>query len=882
MNSLMSRIVSKIAPIYPQAKRWLHSFNGGIFPKYYKELSANQPVREGFIPQKLIIPLQQQVGLPAEVIVQVGDQVLKNQLIARSSKDASKSLVVPIHAPTSGTVIAVEKHTLPHPSGLQDIAIVLEPDFKNEAINNALKVSGKHPATPTELKDIILEAGIVGMGGAGFPTYAKIPAAKNKIHTLMINGAECEPFITCDDLLMQTDADAIVQGAIITAKALGANKILCGIETNKPSAIKAMTKAAETHSKSSQSNNQIKIEVIAVESVYPMGGQKQLTQELTGKEIPEKMHAVDLGMLMMNVATFAAIYRAVEFGQPLTERMVSVTGLGFEKPFNIKALIGTPFIELAQLAQPKSQLNYPLVMGGPMMGFAVKDNEVPVLKTTNCILANPPEPAEVQMPCIRCGECMDACPINLLPQQLYWYSQAHEFDKVEELNVFDCIECGCCSYVCPSHIPLVQYYRNAKSEIKEIKAEEQAVELAKKRHEFKLARIEREKQEREARLKAKKEAVKKQALEEKQSKQQAEPNATTADSAKTSPGKSAAAAAAARAAAARKAKQAAGNTSAEDNLPPARRKAIEAAKKAAAAKANASTAKPETAKSQNATEQKTDLKTNTKADPRAAARKAAAMAAAKRKAKQNQDTGSVQSAETTAKPAVEDIKENQPDAREAAKKAAMAAAKKRAAAKKQAETTNSSAEIASFNDDPMANLPKEQRVEVQKDPKKAAQEAAKRAAMAAVKRRKEVVDDSLTAKPEDVQINDLTEVTEETAASKKEKARKAAMQAARMAAKKRAQNASSSQIQDTVPAAEQSVESRSKDGIQSTAESSTETSAEDKKQQAMRLAKQAAAKRAAQKRAERSVDELEGTSANNSANKSSTSDNTPTNGDTSA
>lgn len=800
MNTLLSALARTIAPIYPQAKRWLHKFNGGIFPKYYKELSANQPVRETFIPEKLIIPLQQQVGLPAELLVEVGDKVKKNQLLARSSKDASKALVVPVHAPTSGEVTAIEKHTLPHPSGLQDLAIELKPDHKDIAIENILQVSGEEPQNPQELKKVILDAGIVGMGGAGFPTYAKIPDAKNKIHTLLINGAECEPFITCDDLLMQTDADAIVHGAIITAKALGASRILCGIETNKPSAIKAMSKAAQAQSESSL----LTIEVISVESVYPMGGQKQLTQELTGLEIPENAHAIDLGMLMMNVATFAAIYRAVKFGQPLTQRMVSVTGLGFATPFNIQALIGTPFIELAKLAQPKTPLNYQLVMGGPMMGFAVQDNQVPVIKTTNCILANPPEPAEVQMPCIRCGECMDACPVNLLPQQLYWYSQAHEFDKVEKLNVFDCIECGCCSYVCPSHIPLVQYYRNAKSEIREIKAEERAVELAKKRHEFKLARIEREKQEREARLKAKKEAVKKQAQAEKQLSED------VGTKTKPTAGKSAAAAAAAKAAAARRAKTATA-TSSEDDLPPARRKAIEAARNAAGkAAGKTSSSVPgksaEVESAQNSAANKTD--------PKAAARKAAAMAAAKKKAQQKT------SEPTESAPA---------DPKQAAKATAMAAAKRRAQVKKEqsvtvndASATNQEVEHA----DELANLPEEQREEVKKDPKKAAQQAAKRAAMAAAKRRKTAVDDSLTAKPEDVQISDLTEVTEETAASKKEKARKAAMQAARMAANKR-----QAETKEKTPVAEPHV-------------------SEDKKQRAMRLAKEAAAKRAAKKQSD--------------------------------
>lgn len=722
--SVFTSIVNKVAPFYPQAKRWLHSFNGGIFPQYRKELSSSQPIREQIIPERLIMPLQQQVGQPAELLVKIGQTVKKNQLIARSSKDASKALVVPIHAPTSGMIEDIANYTLPHPSGLQDIAIIIKPDHLDESIKNPLNVSGETPSTPKELKDILLNAGIVGMGGAGFPTYAKIPNESGKIHTLLINGAECEPFITCDDLIMQTEANSIIQGALITAQALGSTKVICGIESNKPAAIKAMQKAA----------HETVVEIIVVQTVYPMGGQKQLTQELTGIEMPHKAHAADIGLLMMNVATFAAIHKAVCFGEPLTSRLVSVTGLGLAKPFNIKALIGTPFETLAQAAQPKSPLNYPLIMGGPMMGFKVQDNQVPVIKTTNCILANPPEPVEMQMPCIRCGECMDACPINLLPQQMYWYSQSHEFDKVEKLNVFDCIECGCCSYVCPSHIPLVQYYRHAKSEIKELHAEEKATELAKQRHEFKLARIEREKQEREARLKAKKDAVKKQAE-----------NKTVLENSTKPKGKASAAAAAAKAAAAKRA--AAKNTTSRssskptnsDNIPPARRKAIEAAKQA--------------------TDQATDNEGNV-SSPKDAAKKAAMAAAKKRaEAKKAKKASAVEAPETEKTTSqttdlTQTTEETAASKKEAARKAAMQAA--RAAAKKR--KTDSQPKPNTENKQSNENASKSDqeaepmKLEIQQDKKQkamqlakanAAKNAAKKAAeRAALKRTQENSEDT--------------------------------------------------------------------------------------------------------------------------------------------
>lgn len=534
--------------VYPMAKRNLYHFHGGIFPKYNKELSLSHPLKRGLIPKILVLPLRQHIGLRTEAKVKVGDRVLKNQCIA----DTEKGLSAPIHAPTSGKVIAIEPRYKPHPSGLKKLSIVIETDGVDESIDNVLGVDGQSPQDPLALKDIVHRAGIVGMGGAGFPTFAKIPEKKGIIKTLLINGAECEPFITCDDMLMQTHADEIVKGAQIVSQALGIEQILCGIEDNKQKAIQAISKASE----------QTPIQVRPVMTVYPMGGQTQLIQELVGIEVPSEHHAIDVGVLMMNVATLRAIYHAVTYGKPLISRFVTVSGIGLEASFNAEALLGTSFLELAEMAKPKQPINYPLIQGGPLMGMALHHNNVPIIKTTNCVLANPPEPIEPVMPCIRCGECMDACPINLLPQQLYWHSRSHEFEQVEKLKVFDCIECGCCSFVCPSHIPLVQYYRHAKSSIKEIREKEAMADLAQKRHEFKLERLAREKAERDARIKAKKAAVKQ--------------NAAQSTTKKTS-----ASAAAAAKAAAMKAKKTSDPAAATQTQPTlsARDKAIAAAKK---------------------------------------------------------------------------------------------------------------------------------------------------------------------------------------------------------------------------------------------------------------------------------------------------------------
>ena len=659
MKQLIIRLLSFI---YPMAKRGLHRFHGGIFPKSYKSLSLKHPIVSSPIPERLILPVKQLSGQKIDWHVAVGDTVQKNQCLISAAKENTKGIIVPIHAPTSGIIEAIEMAPLPHPSGLNACSIIIKPDFEDRALENVLNMNGTRPETPQQLKNILLNAGIVGLGGAGFPTFAKLPNQTGLIKTLIINGAECEPFITCDDVLMQTQAQDILKGALMVAQTLDIPQIVCGIEVNKPAAIQAMQTVADALTKS----NSTQIRIQALPAVYPMGGEKQLIQELMEIEIPAKTHAIDSGLLVFNVATFAAIFKAIHLGEPLTQRLVTVAGLELKRSYNTYARIGTPFITLAQAGQPKHPIQTPLIMGGPMMGFQVADNQVPVIKTTNCILVQPPEPVQATvMPCIRCGDCMDACPVNLLPQQMYWHSQAHEFDKVEKLNVFDCIECGCCSYVCPSHIPLVQFYRHAKSEIKHIHAEQQAAELAKQRHEFRLARIEREKQEREARIKAKKAAVKNQATNAKP-----EPKSDSKTSGATTPAKSAAMKAAAARAAAKRAKNKTSQPAEKSPPLSARQKAIDAAKKQAAAKVGSKIAPNK------------DPRTSAKQ----AAKKAAAMAAAKRRAQNNNEAELTTKSTTEAKM---DSKTNHSETSEPSKLAinekrqkAMEAAKKRAAERK--------------------------------------------------------------------------------------------------------------------------------------------------------------------------------------------------------
>lgn len=664
--SLKTQLISLFAKIYPMAKRWLHKFPGGVYPQGYKDLSARQPLRETFIPKELILPLRQTRGAPAIPLVKVGDQVKKFQLIA----EADKGLSMPIHAPTSGAIKAIEERQIPHASGLAEMALIIETDGLDEALDNPL---GKEnlPQSIAEFKDLIAQAGIIGLGGAGFPAFAKLPNEAGKLNYLIINGAECEPFITCDDVLMQTHPTEITQAIDFVAELFQIPNSIIAIENNKPLAIKAMQQAAK------KSN----LEVKAVPTVYPMGGQIQILEQLLDCELPSGKHAADLGVALFNVGTCYAIYRALYKGEPLVSRFTTVSGTGFNKPFNIEALIGTPFNELAQLAQPKEPFNYPLIMGGPMMGFQVASKSVPVVKTTNCILANPPEPIEEPIACIRCGECAEACPMQLLPQQLFWHSQAGEYDKAEQLNLFDCIECGACSFVCPSHIPLVQYYRHAKAEVREAKAHEALTEQAKVRFEARNARLEKEKRERQERLAARKAEAQKEA-------KKARKAAAKSEEQTASPTQEAPLSARERAIAAAKARQ---KAMAQDKPAETSAQTPEDKRKAAMAAAKARAAAKKDQKIENNTQKSATPLPVEKTETTPEDRRKAAMAAAKARvaAKKDQKTENNTQTSDTPLPAEETKETKTPEDR---RKAAMAAAKARAAAakklKEQEETNN--------------------------------------------------------------------------------------------------------------------------------------------------------------------------------------------------
>ncbi|WP_417071347.1 electron transport complex subunit RsxC [Niveibacterium terrae] len=471
--------------------RNLFSFHGGVKPPYHKAESAGDAIVRAPLPEQLIVPLHQAVGGTPYPLVEAGQRVLKGQRIGAAEGTVSSA----VHAPTSGTVVAVEPRQMAHSSGLSTLSVVIAPDGQEEWCE-------KQPIpwqdmSADAVRDALRDMGVVGLGGAVFPSHLKLKGSKEGLATLVINGAECEPFITCDDRLMQERGERVVRGAAIMAKILNARQVLIGIEDNKPEAIAAMRHAVEA-------SGDATITVVPVPTRYPAGGAKQLIRVLTGIEVPHGRRSTDFGVQCFNTGTAAAIADAIERGEPLISRIVTVAG-NVEHARNYEVLFGTPMDFVARLSGIKPDTDR-FIMGGPMMGLRMPAYDVPVVKAANCILVGSPSlfPApEPEMPCIRCGECARACPADLQPFELYWNARAHDFGRAQEYHLFDCIECGCCAYVCPSHIPLVDYYRFAKSEIWASERQKNASDSARGRFEARNDRIEREKEEKAARLAAK-------------------------------------------------------------------------------------------------------------------------------------------------------------------------------------------------------------------------------------------------------------------------------------------------------------------------------------------------------------------------------------------
>ena len=653
----------KLFSAFKKDKLW--DFNGGIHPPEMKTQSNGTPLRQLPLAGRFVIPLKQHIGAEGELCVAVGDRVLRGQPLTHG-----RGRMLPVHAPTSGTVVAIAPHSTAHPSALAELSVIIDADGEDRWIERD-GWSDYRSHSRAELIERIHQFGVAGLGGAGFPTGNKLLGGGDKIETLIINAAECEPYITADDRLMQDCAAQIVEGIRILAHILQPRQVLIGIEDNKPQAI-SMLRAVLANA------HDIMLRVIPTK--YPSGGAKQLTQILTGKQVPHGGRSSDIGVLMQNVGTAFAVKRAVIDGEPLTERVVTLTGEAVAQPGNVWARLGTPVRHLLDAAGFCPSGEQLVIMGGPLMGFTLPWLDVPVVKITNCLLApSASEMGETQEEkgCIRCSACADACPADLLPQQLYWFSKGQQHEKATAHNLADCIECGACAWVCPSNIPLVQYFRQEKAEIYAIAQEEKRAAEAKIRFEARQARLEREKA---ARLERHKKSAAQPAAKDKDAvnaalarvreKQQraAQPVVVQAGA---EPDNSAVIAARearkaeARARQAEKAQQPAAETAAEPVDP--RKAAVEAAIARAKARKAAQTAAPEAAPEPAVAEPAAAV------DPRKAAVDAAIARAKARKAQQ-------QAAEKVVNKIVDT-----PAANDDPRKAAVAAAIARAQAKKAAK-----------------------------------------------------------------------------------------------------------------------------------------------------------------------------------------------------
>ena len=462
-----------------EAGKHIHHFPGGLRLRHNKKISCQDQVIRPPLPGILTVPLQQHAGDSAEAAVTVGERVLKGQPIGQCEACAS------VHSPVSGFVEAIEVRPMSHPSGQEGLCVVIRPDGEQQWVD--LKpLDNWKTATTQQLIEQMQSCGLAGLGGAVFPTHTKARDGRERqIHTLILNGAECEPYISCDEMLMREQPDKIILGARILRRAMGAERVVIGIEDQMGAVQEALTRAAVR----ADCKN---VSVIKVTTIYPEGGERQLIQVLTGLEVPLGGRPSDLGLVCQNVATAAAVADAVAEGKPLIDRYITVTGNGIAHPRNFQALLGTPYSHLVGHCGGYTQDVARLVVGGPMMGYPIASDSAPVVKASNCILAltqqdiTAPQP---EMPCIRCGECARVCPATLLPQQLHLQAKNGLWAELEEYGVDACIECGCCDLVCPSHIPLVEWFRYGKGQLRQRALETTATELARKRFEDRETRL---------------------------------------------------------------------------------------------------------------------------------------------------------------------------------------------------------------------------------------------------------------------------------------------------------------------------------------------------------------------------------------------------------
>jgi len=445
--------------------RELYDFHGGLEFETFKEISDQIEAARHPLPERIILPLRQHIGIPPQPVVRTGDHVLKGQLIATANGYVS----IPLHASTSGTVIDINDYPVPHAEELEATCIVIRPDGEDQWCE-IKPIHEYSTLDPEQLQEVIRACGITGLGGAGFPAHVKLnEGVVNTVETLIINGVECEPYITCDDRLIQEKAHYVVAGTRMIRHAVQAKNCVIAVEDDMPEAYEALLKLVDED-----------IELVRVPTRYPAGGEKQLIQVLTGKEVPSGGLPIHIGIVMHNVATAASVYRAVTRGEPLISRYVTITGK-VKTPRNLQVLLGTPVSDCLKACGYEHNEDHRVILGGPMMGIHIRNPDIPIIKTTNCVLIQEIKPLPPEMPCIRCGACMDVCPVRLMPQQLYWHAKTDNYEELQRYHIFDCIECGCCSYVCPSRIPLVQYYRYAKTGIASVERQRDGADRARQR-----------------------------------------------------------------------------------------------------------------------------------------------------------------------------------------------------------------------------------------------------------------------------------------------------------------------------------------------------------------------------------------------------------------
>jgi len=470
-----------------------HSFTGGVHPQMHK-VTADLPIEDCDIAPLLVLPMKQHIGEICTPLVSVGDRVLRGQKIARSEGYLS----VPVHAPTSGIVVKIEDHAIAHPSGMGLPSIYIEPDGADESDNSLEPMADWQNREPTVLRERARMCGLAGLGGAVFPTFIKLVQDKRfRIETVVLNGIECEPWLTNDHRLMVEHAAEILEGMAIIKHMVGAESGIIAIEDNKPDAVAAMQQAIAMR------DDMDGVSVFALPTRYPQGSEKQLIYTLTGREVPAGKLPMHIGVLCQNVGTSKALYDAVVLGQPLTERIVTVSGDALSEPANLRVRLGTPVRSLFARQGLEDFSGIQILHGGPMMGERLKEPDVPVVKASTGLLAMSAQAMgaahTVEQPCIRCGHCGEACPVSLVPNLLADQCRSDQLEKAEAYDLFDCIECGACSYVCPSNIPLVHYFRYGKGQIALQRREQQFAEASRKRSDAHESRLEREKAEKAAR-----------------------------------------------------------------------------------------------------------------------------------------------------------------------------------------------------------------------------------------------------------------------------------------------------------------------------------------------------------------------------------------------